>query len=226
MERRSAVLTREERDVLILGALHPGGKHISNEQIGQRLGIPLTKVKTLLHQACAKLEASNRNQAIFLAMIRGEITVDELVSLDELAEILSSLGPDTLREIAHLVRQEQEYGCLPERDEQIIPKDRRQDGLLTNRECDVLILASRGLGNQEIAAELCMSASAVRTFLYRAFKKLGARRRADAVRLALKQREIGVGEISSLDELLRFLLPLGAESIEKMADLIEEMRGK
>jgi DNA-binding CsgD family transcriptional regulator len=73
MKRRHTVLSKEERDVLILAALHPRGKHISNKEIGQRLGIPVTKVKTLIHQAYVKLGARNRNQAIFLAMRRGEI---------------------------------------------------------------------------------------------------------------------------------------------------------
>jgi DNA-binding CsgD family transcriptional regulator len=226
MKTRKAVLTKEEREILILGALHPSGEHLSNSEIGQRLGISVTRVKTLIHQACVKLEAHNRNEAIFLAMRRGEISLAELLSLDELAEILGSVGPSILREIAHLVRQEMEPGSFAVKHEQIIPVDRRQGGLLTNRERDVLILASSGLTNLEIADRLCMSPSAVRTFLNRASTKLGARRRADAVVLALKQGEIGVGEISSFDEFLEFLAPLGADAIEKMAQLLDEKRRK
>ncbi len=78
----------------------------------------------------------------------------------------------------------------------------------------------------EIADRLCISASAASTFLSRASAKLGAHRRADAVLLALKQREISIGEISSLDELLHFLASLGPESIEKMAELLDEKLGK
>ncbi len=226
MKTRSTVLTREEREILILVSLHPSGKHLSNSEIGQRLGISVTRVKTLIHQACVKLKAHNRNEATFFAMSRGEISLNELFSLDELAEILSSLGPDMLRGIAHLVRQELEHGHLPGKVEQIIRADRGKDGILTNRERDVLVLASQGLTNIEIADRLCISASAVRTFFNRAFTKLGARKRADAVELALKQREISIGEISSLDELLHFLAPLGPESIEKMAQLLDEKLGK
>ncbi len=61
-------------------------------------------------------------------------------------------------------------------------------------------------------------------FLYRAFTKLGARRKADAVQLALKHREIIINEISSLDELAFFLAPFGAESIDKLAQLVSEKR--
>jgi DNA-binding CsgD family transcriptional regulator len=226
MKTRSTVLTREERDVLILAAQHPSDKHLSNSEIAQRLGVSVSRVKTLIHQACVKLGAHNRNEVILFAAKRGEISFTELLSLDEQAEILSPLGPDGLRRIAHLVRQEREDGHLPDMDEQIIPTVRRQDSLLTNRERDVLILVGRGLTNKEIADTLYMSTSAVRTFLNRASTKLGARKRADAVRLALKQREIIIGEIFSLGDALQDLASLGAESFEKIAQLLDEKLGK
>lgn len=226
MKKRNSILTKEERDILILVSRHPGGEHLRNSEIGQRLGIDVTRVKTLMHQACAKLNTHNRNEAVFLAMRQGEIHLDELFSLDELAEILISVGPDTLREIAHLIGAGLEHGHLPGKDEPIIRTEREKKGLLTNRERDVLILASRGLTNAEIAKELTMSTSAVRTFLYRAFTKLGVKRKADAVQMALKSKEISVGEISSLNEFEDFLAPLGAESIEKMAQLLDEKLAK
>jgi DNA-binding CsgD family transcriptional regulator len=226
MKTKSTILTKEERDILILGTIHPRGKHLSNTEISQRLGISVSRVKNLIHQACVKLDAHNRIEAIFFAMKRGEINLNEVYSLDEIAEILSSLSPDMLRMIAHLVRQELEYGHFPERDEQIISTDRRRDTILTRRERDVIILAGRGLTNVEIADRLCISISAVRTFLNRACTKLGARGRADAVVLALKQREIGVGEITSIDEVVQGLAPLGAESLEKMAHLRNQKLGQ
>jgi DNA-binding CsgD family transcriptional regulator len=222
MLTQNPILTKEERDVLLLVAVHPGSKHLSNGEISQRLGISVTRVKTLIHQACVKFGANNRNEAVLLAMKRGEINLNELLSLDELAEILSSLDPDVLRVIANYVRCNRMQRILPEKGELIIRMDRRQAGILTNRERDVLILASYGLENNEIANKLCMTTSAVRTFLNRAFKKLGARKKADAIQSALKQREISVNEISSLGELVYFLTPLGAESIEKMAQLMDE----
>lgn len=224
MKAKGTILTREERDVLVLAALH--GQHLSNSEIGQRLGVSVNRVKTIIHQACVKLEAHNRNEAIFLAIRRGEMSLNEFYSLDELAEILSSLDPDMLRRIAHLVHQEVEHGHLPGKDEQIIRTDRRQDTILTKRERDVLILASRGFTNKEIADRLYISIGAVRIFLNRACTKLGAHKRADAVVLALKQREISVGEISSLNELLQFLAPLGAESVEKIAQLLDQKLGQ
>jgi DNA-binding CsgD family transcriptional regulator len=219
---RAPVLSAEERDILILISRHPSGKHLSNNEIGEQLGIPVSRVKSLIHQACVKLKAHNRNEAVFLAMRRGEINLNELLSVDELAEILCSVDPVDLRAIANRVRHNQVQRMLPEKSEPIIHEEYRQAGRLTNRERDVLILASNGLTNTEIAKKLCMSASAVRMFLYRAFTKLGARRKADAVQLALKQREITVSEISSLDELAYFLAPFGAELIDQIAKLVAE----
>ncbi|TAK33259.1 MAG: LuxR family transcriptional regulator [Chloroflexota bacterium] len=224
MKTKRTVLTREERDVLILAALRPGGRHLSNSEIGERLSMSVNRVKTLLHQACVKLDAHNRNEAFLFAQKRGELCSSEYCSLDELAETLSSLGPDMLRRIAHLVRQKLEHGHLPGKDEQIIPTDRRQDAILTKRERDVLILVGRGLTNVEIADSLYISVDAVRTFLNRACNKLGACKRADAVVLALNQREIGIGEIFSVNELAQILAPWGAESVEKMAQLLN-LRG-
>jgi DNA-binding CsgD family transcriptional regulator len=221
MKTKSTVLTEEERNILIMVARH--GQHLTNTEIARRLGISVSKVKTILHQACIKLGAHNRNEAIFFAIMkRGEISPTEVYSLSELAEILSSLSTDMLRRIAHLVRKELEHGHLPGKDEQIIHTDRRQDTILTRRERDVLILAGRALTNQEIADRLVISVSAVRTFLNRACTKLGARKRADALVLALKRREITIDEIFSLNELIQTLAPMGADSVEKMAQLLEQ----
>jgi DNA-binding CsgD family transcriptional regulator len=226
MKTKSTVLTKEERDILILAAPHSGGKHLSNADIAQRLGISVSRVKTLIHQACLKLEAHNRSEAIVFALKRGEISLNEVYSLDELADLFSSLSPDMLRRIAHLVRQELEQGYLPGEDEQIICLDRRQDTTLTKRERDVLILAGRGFTNKEIADRLYISPDAVRNFLNRACRKLGACKRADAVFLALKQREITMGEIGSLNEVVQGLAPLGAETIEKIAQLLAQKLGQ
>lgn len=226
MDRKEAILTKEERDILILASAHPDSRHLDIHGISQRLGMPETRVKTIIHQACLKLGADNRNEAVLLAMRYGEINLNELLTLDELAAIISSVDPDILRMIADRARNHQLQRTLPEKIDQIIPGKKRQPGILTNRERDVLILASNGLKNEEIAQKLCMSVSAVRTFLNRSFKKLGARKKADAVQAALKQREISISEISSMEEFSFFLAPLGSESIEKLAQLVEEINRK
>lgn len=225
MKTRKKVLTETERQVLILASHHPGNKHLTNSEIAERLGISVNHVKALLHQACIKLGADNRNEAVLIAARRGEISFAQLLSLEERAEILAPLGPDTVRMIAEKVRQGQEIGDLPTIRPEAIASVRKEEPLLTNRERDVLILVGRGLTNAEIADTLCMTRSAVRTFLNRAFTKLGARKRADAVRLALKQREIIIGDIFPLADALRDLASLGADSLEEVARLLEQQAG-
>ncbi len=220
MKMRNTVLTNREREVLILGAEHLN--QLTNVEIAQRLGINVSSVKMTIHHACVKLGASTRNEAILFALKRGEIGLDDLFSLDEMAERFKYLGPNILRRIAHLVNEGMEYGHFLERDEQINPEYTRRDTILTKIERDVLILVGCGLTNRKIADRLCISISSVRTFLYRARIKLGAHRRADVAALAVTQGEINACDVFSHNELIRLFAPLGAKSIEKVAQLIEE----
>jgi NarL family two-component system response regulator LiaR len=60
----------------------------------------------------------------------------------------------------------------------------RLDALnITPRELEILTLIAQGLSNREIAARLFVSENTVKTHCSRAFDKLGARRRTQAVQL-------------------------------------------
>ncbi len=220
---RKAVLSEEERNILILIAQHPGDNHLTNEEISQRLGIPINRVKALIHKASLKMGAGNRDEVVYKAMTLGLIKLNEVLSLEELPEMLCSVDPSVLRVIADLIRKDQLQTPLPENLKNINKYlNRKKASILTNRERDVLILAGRGFNNQEIADELCLSSSAIRTFLNRAFTKLGARKRADAVQAAMKKGEISVGEMMSPEEFIHFIAPTGAETIEKVAQMLEK----
>jgi len=58
---------------------------------------------------------------------------------------------------------------------------------LSAREAEALVLASKGAGNREIAAAMNLSENSVKMFLKRAFFKLGASNRAEAVQLAVRR---------------------------------------
>lgn len=58
---------------------------------------------------------------------------------------------------------------------------------LSAREAEALVLASKGAGNREIAAAMNLSENSVKMFLKRAFYKLGAANRAEAVQLAVRR---------------------------------------
>jgi len=60
---------------------------------------------------------------------------------------------------------------------------------ITPRELEILTLIAQGLSNREIADRLFVSENTVKTHCSRAFDKLGARRRTQAVQLG-KQRGI------------------------------------
>ncbi len=60
---------------------------------------------------------------------------------------------------------------------------------ITARELEILTLIARGLSNREIAAQLFVSENTVKTHCSRAFDKLGAARRTQAV---LRGKELGL----------------------------------
>ncbi len=69
--------------------------------------------------------------------------------------------------------------------QQTAPRDASQLGL-TERETDVLRLIASGLSNAEIAAQLVVSESTVKTHVNHLFAKIGARDRAQAVTYAFR----------------------------------------
>jgi two-component system NarL family response regulator len=58
---------------------------------------------------------------------------------------------------------------------------------LSARECEVLARAGRGENNREIATAMALSENTVKMFMKRAFFKLGATSRAEAVQLAVRR---------------------------------------
>jgi NarL family two-component system response regulator LiaR len=62
---------------------------------------------------------------------------------------------------------------------------------LTSRELEVLLALKNGLTSEEIAQELCLSLSTVKTHLRNIYQKLGVRNRVEAVREAIKRGLIG-----------------------------------
>jgi NarL family two-component system response regulator LiaR len=73
--------------------------------------------------------------------------------------------------------------------EPFAPNTARQQTLITARELEILTLIARGLSNREIATQLFVSENTVKTHCARAFDKLGAARRTQAV---LRGKELGL----------------------------------
>jgi two-component system, NarL family, response regulator LiaR len=71
-----------------------------------------------------------------------------------------------------------------------VPNTTRQQTLgITARELEILTLVARGFSNREIATQLFVSENTVKTHCARAFDKLGAARRTQAV---LRGKELGL----------------------------------
>ena len=67
---------------------------------------------------------------------------------------------------------------------QFVPDEtKRKDLDITRRELEILELVAQGLSNREIASKLFVSENTVKTHCSRAFDKLGAKRRTQAVQL-------------------------------------------
>jgi DNA-binding CsgD family transcriptional regulator len=217
VRKKDAILTKGERDALLLVA-----RGMTNEEIAQRLCTSTNKVKALIHQSCIKLEAHNRVEAVFRAIRQKTLTVDEIFSLDEMADLLSSLSPETIEAIAKLLRHNPSSNFPITVNESDPQQRREQSTVLTQRERDVLALVARGLSNQEIAAQLYTSVSTVRSFLYQVCTKLEAPNREQAFILAVKKKAITVSEVFSLGELVELLASVKPEVIEKIAQLLRQ----
>jgi DNA-binding NarL/FixJ family response regulator len=69
-------------------------------------------------------------------------------------------------------------------------------GVLSERETDVLVLTARGLSNLQIANEMHLAEATVKRHLANIYQKIGVRSRSEAVRMALMEQWIGLGEIT------------------------------
>ena len=217
MTAKGIVLTEGERAILIQVA-----RGAANREIADRLSLTAGNVKSQLHQACTRLKARNRIEAVIVALKNQSLTVLDIYSVDELADLLTSLGPDKLEAIGGLLRHRPQQGQTVTDEPEVRDTARYQDGLLTSGERDILVMVGRGLTNREIADRLYTSSSNVRTFMYQACAKLNARNRAQAFISALMRQAIRVDEVFSLTEVAQFLAALGPDAIESIADLMRE----
>ena len=72
-------------------------------------------------------------------------------------------------------------------------------GALSERETEIVVLAARGLSNDQIARELNLAPSTVKRHLANVYQKIGVGSRSEAVRIALMEQWIGIRDITHAD---------------------------
>ncbi len=73
-------------------------------------------------------------------------------------------------------------------------------GILSARQLEILLLAARGLSNRQIAARLHIAEGTVKRHLANIYNKMEVGSRSEAMRKALQQEWITVGDIREEDE--------------------------
>ncbi len=74
------------------------------------------------------------------------------------------------------------------------------DSVLSERELEIVLLAARGLSNQQTASSLHLSEATVKRHLANAYPKMGVSSRAEASREALARNWITIEEITSEED--------------------------
>ena len=74
--------------------------------------------------------------------------------------------------------------------------DKKPVGDLSEREREIVLLAARGLSNEQIAEELHLATTTVRRHLSNVYQKIGAHSRTEAIRTALLEQWIVLSEIT------------------------------
>jgi len=99
MNQENSKLTQREREVITLVA-----RGLTNEEIAEQLSISISSVKIYLHQTCIKLGARNRAQAVIISFKERALDMHEVYSLEEMADLLTSLDPEAIQMIARLLK--------------------------------------------------------------------------------------------------------------------------
>ena len=81
---------------------------LTNREIAEQLFTSTSTVKLCLHQACVKLGARNRAQAVIKSLQQGALDSKDVYSLNELVELLSAWGPEAIERVAQLLKEKRE----------------------------------------------------------------------------------------------------------------------
>ncbi len=161
--------------------------------------MPPEKAKRALDQMRA---LSPRPKVVIVTMFEDPRTMRELLSLGASAYVLKS---SSSRQFIGAVRA---AVFDPEAEDLVVgmPREALEEsedgsaGVLSARQLEILLLASRGLSNRQIAARLHIVEGTVKRHLHNTYHKMGVGSRGEAVRKALHDEWITISEITEEEE--------------------------
>lgn len=130
-------------------------------------------------------ELSPRTQVIILSMYDGPQVVQSLLAAGIRGYLLKSVHRQELLSAIRSAREEDGRIVLAVSRESLAQIQQPQQGVLSGREREVLVLAAQALSNFQIATRLGLTEATVKRHLRNVFVKLGAVSRIDAVNKAL-----------------------------------------
>jgi DNA-binding NarL/FixJ family response regulator len=142
-------------------------------------------------------------KVIIVTMIEDPHEVTELMKLGASAYIVKSASTE------HLVAAVRAAILDPKSKDAVVGMPRAlleeaqegSDGVLSARELEILLLASRGLSNRQIAARAHLAEGTVKRHLTNTYHKMGVGSRSEATRMALYEEWITIQDVTDdLDE--------------------------
>ena len=142
-------------------------------------------------------------KVIIVTMIEDPREVTELMKLGASAYIVKSASTE------HLVAAVRAAILDPKSKDAVVGMPRAlleeaqegSDGVLSARELEILLLASRGLSNRQIAARVHLAEGTVKRHLTNTYHKMGVGSRSEATRMALYEEWITIQDVTDdLDE--------------------------
>jgi len=109
IEPQEVFVSRREREIVLLAA-----RGLSNREIADTLCLSEHTVKSVMHRAYAKLGARNRYQATKQAVNLRVLSIDEILTEDELVDLLATARPEAINRIAHKALSKALYFSYPE----------------------------------------------------------------------------------------------------------------
>jgi DNA-binding NarL/FixJ family response regulator len=172
-----------------------------------QVDLTLKKAKDTLKQMRESSSSSSPPKVIILTMFEEPRLMREILDLGANAYIHKSASVEELFGVLRTATLATEgthaIVALPQRALELSEDGLGKDGagrVLTRRELEILLMAARGMRNNQIASELDIADGTVKRHLANMYPKMGAKSRGEAVRMALENEWFTIREIEAAIE--------------------------